>query len=142
MENGFNKTITGIQKPWLCLNNKSNFLHSVRHNEDPAIDRAICQRFASAADKENKDVAITLPNGGKSKRAVSQLGTTMGQVFNGLVKIISSKAGSATPNRVRATGFKYSIKQQETLLTTPVVPPSASKYMFAYTNRVNKELVL
>jgi hypothetical protein len=133
MEIGFNKTNTGIQKPWSRLNKKSDFLHRIRHNEDPAIDRAICQRFASAADKENKDVAITLPKGGKSKRAMSQLGTTMGLVFNGMVKKISSKAGLATPNRVRATAFDYSIKQQAILLTTPVVPPSASKYLYILT---------
>jgi hypothetical protein len=133
-----------IARPW-SLNNKSDLLHSIRHNEDPAIDRAICQRFASAADKENMDVAITLPKGGKSKRAMSQLGTTMGLVLNGMVKKISSKAGLATPNRVRAAAFDYSIKQQAILLTTPVVPPSASKCLYIlmvsikslYSNSVN-----
>jgi hypothetical protein len=90
------KTITGIATSW-SLKTKSNFLHSVRHNE----------RFASAANKENTDVAITLQNGGKSKRAMSQLGTTMGRVFNGMVKKISSKAGLSTLNCVRAAAFTH-----------------------------------
>jgi hypothetical protein len=115
-----------ISSSW-SLKNKSSFLHSVWHNKHPDIDRAICERFAPAANKNYMDVAITLPNGGKSKRAMSQLGTTMGRVFNSMVKKISSKAGLATPNCVRAAVFKYSIKQQAILLTTPIASPSASK---------------
>jgi hypothetical protein len=94
------------------------------------IDRAIASRYVAAAtpagdgaDKENKKISFSLPNGGQSQAAVYKRKKLSGQVFNGMAKQIG---GLKNADEFREEAITTSLKQQPFLLCGDSCPPQSS----------------
>jgi hypothetical protein len=108
-------------------------LQKIRNDLDnTAIDRAIAERYVridnqgDASQKtKQKQVTVTLPNGGKSKASRSKQRQTLGAIINGMTKALAKD--KATPTRYRAEGMENAMKRAWVLPTKKEPETEAGK---------------
>jgi hypothetical protein len=107
-------------------------LQKIRNDlNNTSIDRAIAKRYVridhqdqengDASQKKQKQVTVTLPNGGKSKASRSKQRQTLGAIINGMTRALAKD--KATPTRYRAEGIENAVKRASVLLPTTKKQP-------------------
>jgi tRNA 2-selenouridine synthase SelU len=115
---------------------KKHALQAILNLQDRDVDHAIASRFVPVADdladKENKKISCSLPNGGQSKAAVNKRKKLAGQVFNGMAKQI----GGSNANDFREEAIDASLKQAPFLMCGDCSPSKSSSEQAAPTSAV------
>ena len=99
-------------------------LEKIRSDLDnTGIDRAVAERYVRIDNRDqennnpsqNKQVTVTLPNGGKSKASRSKQRQTLGATINGMTKALAKD--KATPTQYQAEGIENNMKCDQLLPT-------------------------